>query len=211
MGNANKVIQIALAEVGYQEKETNAELDHRTRNAGDENFTKYARDLDAINWLNENEPVNEAEIDWTPVEKEYERIHELRTRKVEGGKRPHEIRLMIQEAGDRGFDTYRPTAWMEEAIAELERIRKEEMPKQVCADDSVNFNTDWKAAIENINLLDSAEVSIKASLLREESRGSYLRPEFPGVDNENWNCMLTCRLVDGEMVFEKRDIPTLEA
>ena len=99
---------------------------------------------------------------------------------------------------------------MEEAIAELERIRKEEMPKQVCADDSVNFNTDWKAAIENINLLDSAEVSIKASLLREESRGSYLRPEFPGVDNENWNCMLTARLVDGEIVFEKRDIPTAE-
>ena len=52
MGSANKVIQIALAEVGYQEKETNAELDHRTRNAGDENFTKYARDLDAINFYN---------------------------------------------------------------------------------------------------------------------------------------------------------------
>lgn len=164
----------------------------------------------AINWLNENAPVNPAEIDWTPVEKEYERIHEIRTRKVEGGKRPHEIRLMIQEAGDRGFDVYRPTAWMEEAIAELERIRKEEMPKQICADDTVNFNTDWKAAIENINLLDSAEVSIKASLLREETRGSYLRPEFPKRDDENWNCMLTCRLVNGEMVFEKRDIPTAE-
>ena len=47
-----KVLRIALEEVGYQEKETNARLDHRTDNAGDENFTKYARDLDRINFYN---------------------------------------------------------------------------------------------------------------------------------------------------------------
>ena len=47
-----KIIQIALSEVGYQEKETNAFLDHDTINAGDENYTKYARDLDAMNFYN---------------------------------------------------------------------------------------------------------------------------------------------------------------
>lgn len=47
-----KVIDIALAEVGYIEKETNAQLDSKTANAGDENYTKYARDLDAINFYN---------------------------------------------------------------------------------------------------------------------------------------------------------------
>ena len=46
------VLSIALGEVGYQEKETNEKLDHRTENAGDENYTKYARDLDAINFYN---------------------------------------------------------------------------------------------------------------------------------------------------------------
>ena len=161
----------------------------------------------AIDYLKQGKTFDEEKIDWTPVEKEFARLDEIRTRKVEGGKRPHVIREMIQDAGARGFDVYRPTAWMEEAVAELERIRKEEMPLQVCADDTVNFNTEWKAAIENINLLDCAEVSIRASLLREESRGSYYRPEFPGVDNENWNCMLTARMVDGEMVFAKREIP----
>jgi len=50
--NPEKVIQIALQEVGYQEKETNACLDHQTGNAGDENFTKYARDLDKLNFYN---------------------------------------------------------------------------------------------------------------------------------------------------------------
>lgn len=164
-----------------------------------------------VDYLDKAAPVDAKTIDWTPVEEEYTRVHELLTRKVSGGKRPHEIRKMIQDAGGRGFDVYRPTAWMEEAVAELERIRKEEMPLQVCADASTTYNTDWKFAIENINLLDSAEMSIKASLLREETRNAYYRPEFPTVDNENWNCMLTCRLVDGKMVFEKRAIPELKA
>lgn len=47
-----KVIDIALAEVGYLEKETNAQLDSKTGNAGDENYTKYARDLAELNFYN---------------------------------------------------------------------------------------------------------------------------------------------------------------
>ena len=45
---ASKVIAIAEAEVGYLEKASNAQLDNKTANAGSKNYTKYARDLDAI-------------------------------------------------------------------------------------------------------------------------------------------------------------------
>lgn len=47
-----KVIQVAEAEVGYLEKKTNASLDDKTANAGDKNYTKYARDLDALGFYN---------------------------------------------------------------------------------------------------------------------------------------------------------------
>lgn len=40
-----KVVDIALAEVGYLEKKSNKELDDKTANAGSNNYTKYARDL----------------------------------------------------------------------------------------------------------------------------------------------------------------------
>lgn len=43
-----KVISIAKAEVGYLEKKSNKDLDSKTGNAGDKNYTKYARDMDAI-------------------------------------------------------------------------------------------------------------------------------------------------------------------
>lgn len=48
MADRKKVIDIALAEVGYLEKRSNENLDSKTGNAGSANFTKYARDLDRI-------------------------------------------------------------------------------------------------------------------------------------------------------------------
>lgn len=41
----SKLLEIARAELGYMEKETNSQLDDKTANAGDGNWTKYARDL----------------------------------------------------------------------------------------------------------------------------------------------------------------------
>lgn len=49
-----KVIDIALAEVGYLEKASKSNLDEKTANAGSANITKYARDLAAISYFNGN-------------------------------------------------------------------------------------------------------------------------------------------------------------
>ena len=43
-----KVISIAKAEIGYQEKAGNSQLDDKSANVGKNNYTKYARDLDNI-------------------------------------------------------------------------------------------------------------------------------------------------------------------
>lgn len=47
-----KVIDIALAEVGYLEKADNSNLDSKTGNAGSANYTKYARDLAVFPFYN---------------------------------------------------------------------------------------------------------------------------------------------------------------
>ena len=52
MGTAAEVISIALGEVGYQEKATNASLDDPYANAGGGNWTKYGRDLAAAGYYN---------------------------------------------------------------------------------------------------------------------------------------------------------------
>lgn len=49
----DKVINIAEYEVGYLEKASNSDLDSKTANAGNKNYTKYARDIAAIgDWYN---------------------------------------------------------------------------------------------------------------------------------------------------------------
>ena len=47
---ATELLAIAAAEIGYKEKETNSQLDNPTANAGDANYTKYARDLAAAGY-----------------------------------------------------------------------------------------------------------------------------------------------------------------
>ena len=49
-----KLLDIARKEIGYIEKETNANLDDKTANAGDNNWTKYARDLHAAGYYQAN-------------------------------------------------------------------------------------------------------------------------------------------------------------
>ncbi len=51
-GIFQNVINVAAQEVGYLEKASNAQLDDKTANAGSNNYTKYARDLDALSWFN---------------------------------------------------------------------------------------------------------------------------------------------------------------
>lgn len=43
-----KVIDLALSQVGYKEKASNSQLDNFTANPGSSNWTKYARDLDKL-------------------------------------------------------------------------------------------------------------------------------------------------------------------
>ncbi len=52
-----------------------------------------------------------------------------------------------------------------------------------------------------------ADMHYKASEMRKESRGWFLREDFPETDNENWLKWITVHNENGEMVFGTRDLP----
>lgn len=52
MTPVERLLAVARAEIGYLEKATNVQLDDKTANAGSNNWTKYARDLDALSVYN---------------------------------------------------------------------------------------------------------------------------------------------------------------
>lgn len=72
MHEYEKLISIAAAEVGYIEKASNSQLDDKTANAGNKNYTKYARDLDAIpgfyNGRKNGYPWCDVFVDWCFVQ-----------------------------------------------------------------------------------------------------------------------------------------------
>lgn len=52
MTTVERLLGVAAGEVGYLEKASNERLDDRTANAGNANYTKYARDLDRLKFYN---------------------------------------------------------------------------------------------------------------------------------------------------------------
>ena len=52
MTEIDRILSIASEEVGYLEKASNDQLDDKTANAGDKNYTKYMRDMDNLNVYN---------------------------------------------------------------------------------------------------------------------------------------------------------------
>lgn len=52
MTEIDKILSIANEEVGYLEKASNDQLDDKTANAGNKNYTKYMRDMDSLNVYN---------------------------------------------------------------------------------------------------------------------------------------------------------------
>lgn len=51
---AKQLVAIAEAEIGYHEKASNSNLDNKTANSGNKNFTKYGRDLFNAGFFNGN-------------------------------------------------------------------------------------------------------------------------------------------------------------
>ena len=64
----HRAVEIALGEVGYLEKDTPEALDEKETSAGSANFTKYARDMDAIsrfyNGSKQGYPWCDVFVDW---------------------------------------------------------------------------------------------------------------------------------------------------
>ena len=89
------------------------------------------------------------------------------------------------------------------ALAQVELLRDAYVPKMMgyCGHD-------LRTVVETRHKVLSAEMKLRASLEREESRGTHYRSDFPYRDDANFLCHFVARKgEDGSMVMERVEVP----
>ena len=61
--------------------------------------------------------------------------------------------------------------------------------------------------IIKVDMVFSAEMHFRAASMRKESRGWFLREDFPRMDNENWLKWIVVENDNGEMKLSTEDVP----
>ncbi len=86
------------------------------------------------------------------------------------------------------------------ALAYVEELNEHHVPMLLAED-----RHQLRLAHETRNMIVTAEMKLKASLMRKESRCSHYRLDYPDVDNENWQAWINIyKDSDGNMQLEKQ-------
>jgi len=86
------------------------------------------------------------------------------------------------------------------ALAYVEELRDHHMPMLRAAD-----MHELRLAHETANMIITAEMKLRASIMRKESRVSHYRLDYPDIDDENWRAWINIyKGSDGSMQLEKQ-------
>ena len=89
---------------------------------------------------------------------------------------------------------------MQGALAYIEELREHHVPMLLAKD-----RHSLRLAHETENMIITAEMKLKASMMRKESRCSHYRLDYPEIDAKNWQAWINIfQGEDGEMKFEKQ-------
>ena len=114
-----------------------------------------------------------------------------------------EVRAQLQEVMQNLFGVFRRGDTMKDGVKKLQKLRKR-CENLALTDASQVFNTARLEALELGNLLEVAEATAVAALMRDESRGAHAREDFPERDDENWLCHSIYDPKTGKL--EKREV-----
>lgn len=108
-----------------------------------------------------------------------------------GNERVGLLRAELQQVMEKNVGVFRTREGLLTAQEEIQVLQ--DRFKRVRLDDTSRvFNTELTAALELENLLDIAEAVVAPALLREESRGSQARRDFPNRDDERFLAHSLC-------------------
>src|SRR5262249_32282311 len=94
------------------------------------------------------------------------------------------------------------------ALDDIETFRLDLLPRMGVSRMSRDVNYEWLDAIDVVNMIDACELIIHSSLERKESRGPFMRNDFPDTDNQRWLAANIMRRTENGFRFEQRPYAT---
>jgi succinate dehydrogenase/fumarate reductase flavoprotein subunit len=91
---------------------------------------------------------------------------------------------------------------LQAALAIVEFLKSHLVPKLMA-----NDAHEWRLAHETKNLVLIAEMRLRASLFRKESRGNHFREDYPRRDDPTWLAWVKLGEEDGKMKLTKEPVP----
>lgn len=121
--------------------------------------------------------------------------------KREKGYSPAWVTQVLQAVMIPNFVLYiKKERMMNGALAYVEELNEHHVPMLLAED-----RHQLRLAHETRNMIVTAEMKLKASLMRKESRCSHYRLDYPEIDNENWQAWINIYKDDvGHMQLEKQ-------
>ncbi len=115
---------------------------------------------------------------------EQDRVNQLLSRNT--GTRAPKFRHAMNETMSKNTFIFRDEAGLNEAVHEMDRVRKEFDANCYVMDKSSTFNTDLVNTFETDFLIDASYALAKGALERRESRGAQSRTDYPERDDDKW-------------------------
>lgn len=91
---------------------------------------------------------------------------------------------------------------LEAALTNVNFLKEHFAPNMMATD-----THDLRRVHELRNMLLNAEMRLRASLLRTETRGSHYREDYPEIDDKNWLAWIIITKDGDNMKLEKRPVP----
>jgi succinate dehydrogenase/fumarate reductase flavoprotein subunit len=144
--------------------------------------------------------INVEKIDYDTVKHQISNM--LAPLSLKHGIEPHKVICQVQEAVlPLKYNFYREGGKLKEALKIVE-LAKENLSEIKANDYHELYNYHRAEAMAKM-----AELTLRAALMREESRGVHRREDYPHRDDENWLKWIVIQEKDSKVKFRKEDVP----
>jgi len=124
---------------------------------------------------------------------------------------PIKFRNEIQELMKQNAGIIREERRLQNGLKRILELKnefysKDSVLKEFKIDDVENVVLTWQVK----SSLVACEATIRSALMRQESRGSHYRSDFPKLDDEKWNVNIYCRKEGEEMALFKQQVKQIK-